>query len=84
MRNYIYLSDRCSKGCILKNKQKQKNNFSQGSRSGNDVVCGVARNPQHGRQADNNSDDFSPPWVLIVLPIRDWDVLNDVKKEHSL
>lgn len=33
---------------------------------------------------DNLPNHFSPPWILVVLTIRYWDVLNYVKEEHAL
>lgn len=40
-------------------------------------------NPKHGRQADHESQDFSPLGVAVVLTIGDGRVLDEVKQKDK-
>ena len=57
--------------------------LSQVSLSGQRVVNGVARNPQHGSQTDENAQHLSPPGILVIA-VRGESELDDGEHEDAL
>jgi hypothetical protein len=57
--------------------------LSQVSLSGQCVVNGVARNPQHGSQTDENAQHLSPPGILVCAVCGESE-LDDEEQEDAL
>ena len=57
--------------------------LSPRSRRSHHVIDGVSGDPQHGRQADDDTDALGPPWIHVVT-VSHRNVLHHVKNKDAL